>query len=360
LIDEDVAYQYTFAATDVDASDVLTYTARELPEWLTFNPETGILTGTPTNDEVGNHTVTLRVTDATAQVDQSFTITVTNVNDAPTITSTAFTVAKETFNYSYTITAIDADAGSELTFSASALPAWLTFNNDTGTLQGTPTPSEEGTYLVILSVSDGLVTVEQAFTITVSRNISPVVDANQTFSIDEKSGVHTNVGLVLATDEDGTVFMNWSIVDGNTEDAFSINSATGELVVNNETVLDFEKHSSLTLTVTVSDGFSTSLPVEITITLNDVMEGLAFYSAFSPNGDAINDTWEIDGLEAYPNSHIKIFNADGVEMFNNVGYTAQWDGFHKGKEMPLGTYFYLINLNDGSKKTLNGHFMIIK
>jgi gliding motility-associated-like protein len=252
------------------------------------------------------------------------------------------------------------DAGSDLTFSASALPVWLTFNTETGTLQGTPTPSDAGTYSVILSVSDGLATVEQGFTITVSPNISPIVTLNQTFSIEEKSAANTNVGLVLATDEDGNEFMNWSIVDGNTDNAFSINSATGQLVVNNEAALDFEQHASFTLTVTVDDGFSTSLPAEITITINDVMDGLLFYSAFSPNGDSVNDTWEIDGLEKYPNSRIKIFNADGIEMFSNVGYTAQWDGFYKGKEMPLGTYYYLINLNDGSKKTFNGHFMIIK
>jgi gliding motility-associated-like protein len=114
------------------------------------------------------------------------------------------------------------------------------------------------------------------------------------------------------------------------------------------------------LTVTVSDGFTTSLPTPVTVNISDVMEGLIFYSAFSPNGDGVNDTFEIDGLEAYPNCHVKIFNSDGIELFSNVGYTAKWDGSYKGKEMPLGTYFYLINLNDGSKKTFNGHFMIIK
>lgn len=358
-VNEDALYTYTFAATDVDAADVLVYSASELPGWLSFNAQTGELSGTPANEDVGSYDITLRVSDATVEIEQSFTIVVSNTNDAPVITSAAITAAKETFNYSYTITATDDDANSQLIFSASVLPSWLTFNSATATLEGTPSPSEAGTYTVTLTVSDGITSVDQVFIITVAPNISPVVQANQVFSIAEGSAKGTDVGIVLAADADGDALGGWTIVDGNIGNAFSIDAASGQLKVNSVT-LDYEEHSSFTLVVTVTDGFTTSLPTPVTVVISDVMEGLKLYSAFSPNGDGINDTFEIDGLEAYPNSHVKIFNSDGIELFSNVGYTVKWDGFYKGKEMPLGTYFYLINLNDGSKKTLNGHFMIIK
>ncbi len=71
----DELYAYVFVATDVD-NPVLTLSAVELPEWLTFNPETGILTGTPAQADKGPHAVLLRVSDGLLEDDQSFTITV--------------------------------------------------------------------------------------------------------------------------------------------------------------------------------------------------------------------------------------------------------------------------------------------
>jgi hypothetical protein len=58
------------------------------------------------------------------------TITVTPVNDAPTITSTAVTTATEDIAYTYTITTEDVD-GDVVTVSASGLPSWLTLSGDT-------------------------------------------------------------------------------------------------------------------------------------------------------------------------------------------------------------------------------------
>jgi len=83
-VNEDSLYSYTFAATDVDTGDTLTLSATQLPGWLSFNSTTGVLSGTPTNTEVGTHNVTLRVNDGTVDVDQAFVITVVNTNDAPT------------------------------------------------------------------------------------------------------------------------------------------------------------------------------------------------------------------------------------------------------------------------------------
>ena len=129
---EDTAYSYTFTVDDVDVGDTLTLSAPTLPAWLSFDPATGMLSGTPTNDDVGDHTVVLRVNDGTVDVDQSFTITVANTNDAPTITSAAITTATEDTAYSYTFTVNDVDVGDTLTLSAPTLPGWLSFDPATG------------------------------------------------------------------------------------------------------------------------------------------------------------------------------------------------------------------------------------
>ena len=74
-VNEDAAYSYTLAASDADAGNILTYSAPVLPSWLTFNTTTKLLSGTPANNHVGVHNVTLRVNDGTVNIDQIFTIT---------------------------------------------------------------------------------------------------------------------------------------------------------------------------------------------------------------------------------------------------------------------------------------------
>jgi hypothetical protein len=78
---EDIAYSYTLSASDVDVGDTLTLSSPTLPSWLNFDASTGVLSGTPTNENVGNHDVTLRVNDGTVDALQKFTINVTNTYD---------------------------------------------------------------------------------------------------------------------------------------------------------------------------------------------------------------------------------------------------------------------------------------
>ena len=204
-VNEDALYSYTVVATDSDnvpPSDAgITYSAPTLPSWLSFNAGTQVLSGTPTNADVGSHNVTLRVTDGTATTDQNFTITVNNTNDAPTITSTAITTATEDIAYSYTITATDPDVGDVLTFTAPTLPAWLTFNGATRILSGTPGQAEVGSHNVVLRVSDGTVNVNQPFTIVVSNvNDAPVVTTTPDSTVLEDNVYSYTIN---ATDADG-------------------------------------------------------------------------------------------------------------------------------------------------------------
>ena len=83
-----------------------------------------LLSGTPQQAQVGTHNVTLRVNDGTVTVDQSFTITIANVNDAPAFTSTAPTTVNEDVSYNYVALVTDID-GDTLTYTAPLLPTWL-------------------------------------------------------------------------------------------------------------------------------------------------------------------------------------------------------------------------------------------
>lgn len=69
-------------------------------------------------------------------------------------------------------------------------------------------------------------------------------------------------------------------------------------------------------------------------------------NAFSPNNDGINDTWSIPGLVTYPKCKVDIYDRYGRLVFHSVGYDAPWEGKINGKPVPVGTYYYMINVSE--------------
>jgi gliding motility-associated-like protein len=75
---------------------------------------------------------------------------------------------------------------------------------------------------------------------------------------------------------------------------------------------------------------------------------------FSPNADGINDYYVIRGIDCYPNNSIIIYNRWGNKVYEASPYKNDWDGRTDfgitigGDKLPVGTYFYLLNLGDGS------------
>ena len=63
-------------------------------------------------------------------------------------------------------------------------------------------------------------------------------------------------------------------------------------------------------------------------------------SGFSPNGDGINEFWQIVGIDKYPNTNVYIYNRLGVKVFSSNNYKNDWNGFFNGVKVPDGTYFY--------------------
>ncbi|MFP4394297.1 MAG: putative Ig domain-containing protein, partial [Anaerolineales bacterium] len=130
----------------------------------------------PANADVGDHAITLRVTDADGLSDsQSFTIRVANVNDAPSFTTTGVVTALVDVRYTYEVVTEDPDLihGDALTVTASTLPGWLELvdhGDGTATLSGTPFNEDVdlGNYRVMLEVRDRAGALDtQTFTIEV-------------------------------------------------------------------------------------------------------------------------------------------------------------------------------------------------
>ncbi len=179
---------------DVDAGDILTYTATlsnndPLPSWLSFDPTTRTLSGIPDNENVGSLGIKVTATDtAGATVSSSFNLAIANTNDAPTVGNAiadhktpagvpfSFTFADNTFN--------DVDTGDSLTYTATLsnsnpLPNWLSFNPTTHTFSGTPATENVGYLAITVTATDTAgTTVSDTFNLAIQNTLNGTSGAN--------------------------------------------------------------------------------------------------------------------------------------------------------------------------------------
>ncbi|HEX9946292.1 MAG TPA: cadherin domain-containing protein, partial [Allosphingosinicella sp.] len=250
-----------------------------------INAQTGVLSfvtapnfESPTDGNRDNvYQVTVKAFDGTVTDTQALSITVTNVNEAFSITSfgggDTAQVAWNENNAGFTITTNEQDAGN-LTFTIvggadASRFAFSWANGKDGNFNFTPAPNFEApgdsnadnVYHVTIQASDGTHTDTQAITFTVANvNEAPVITTNgggasATVSIVENG---TAVTTVAATDVDGTTAFTYSISGGADASKFTINSATGALrfvnAPNFEVRTDVGANNVYDVVVKVSDG----------------------------------------------------------------------------------------------------------
>ncbi len=159
---------------DIDYGDSLTYAAQTfdrngnqvaIPSFVFFNSATGFFSATPRNENVGQYLIRLTATDkASTSVYQDFALNVSNTNDFPVVVrSVASQSAKEAsiFNLNLNGFFSDPDIGDSLTLSlnqnnSAPLPSFLSFNQNTLVLSGTPEFSDSGTYTIFITARDRL------------------------------------------------------------------------------------------------------------------------------------------------------------------------------------------------------------
>jgi len=113
-------------------------------------------------------------------------------------------------------------------------------------------------------------------------------------------------------------------------------------------------NTAYTLTATSANGCTASDLVEVS-----VLKTPAIPNTFSPNGDGIHDRWELKYLDTYPGCTVEIYNRYGQLVFQSNGYSKPWDGNFKGKPLPAGTYYYIINPRNG-RNQITGFVDIIR
>ncbi|MEQ8473393.1 MAG: cadherin domain-containing protein [Marinoscillum sp.] len=278
----------TVLASDQDGN-TLTYTISEgnLNDAFAIDASTGeltVLTSAVLDFEtISQFDLTVQVDDGNGAVSSAIVqIKVIDVfeNALPDIVNQTFTITENspTDTSVGTITASDAD-DDPLTFSilSGNTDDAFAMNETTGELMVLTESALDfettPVFNLAVEVNDGNGGIASA-TITInledvdeSTNTAPSI-SNQSFTIAENSPSGTSVGTVQANDEDGDA-LTFSILSGNTGDAFAINETTGELTVLTQSALDFETNPSFELEIEVSDGVKNA-SAAIAINLSDL------------------------------------------------------------------------------------------
>jgi len=116
--------------------------------------------------------------------------------------------------------------------------------------------------------------------------------------------------------------------------------------------------TTYTLTVTSSQGCTATDQMTLTV----VPYCIKPMNAFTPNGDGINDRWLITDGNCLISVRAQVFNRYGSRVFESPDYDNTWDGTYKGKPLPDGTYYYVLEfvLLNGKRQVLKGDVTILR
>jgi gliding motility-associated-like protein len=156
--------------------------------------------------------------------------------------------------------------------------------------------------------------------------------------------------------------LNISEYDASSDNIIWYDSETGGTVYDSASTL-----SNITYYATLIDsdsGCESSVRLEVTPDVTACGK-LEFPDGFSPNGDGVNDTLDIDFLGIlYPNFTMEIYNRYGNMVYKGGVNTPRFDGtsnqsnaVSKG-ELPVGVYFYIFNFNDGQNPPEQGRIYL--
>ena len=192
-VDELAALSFTTTATDGDNDTLMFSLTGTPPSGASIHQDTGAFSWTPTEQQDGSHSVTVRVSDGNGGSDsETITVTVNEVNADPVLASVGSKQVNELAALSFTAAATDGDvidsASDSLEFSLTGTPpSGASINQNTGAFSWTPTEQQDGTHTITVQVEDGAgATDSEAVTVTVSEvNITPVLNPIGSKSVNE-------------------------------------------------------------------------------------------------------------------------------------------------------------------------------
>jgi gliding motility-associated-like protein len=214
---------------------------------------------------------------------------------------------------------------------------WYLFPNVTNSVSNNSTyfaptpPTAPGSFTYVLIATSSVSGCSDTDFVVVNTFGLPFVDAGPTFTIP----VFTGITIGGSPTASGSVSITWS-------PSFTLDDPSLQNPVASNTV-------NTVYTVTIVD-LVTGCTNSDTMTVF-LFPTIKIPNGFSPNGDTKNELWIIDNLDQFPDNTVEIYNRWGEQLYFYNNYNGQFDGKYKGKDLPVGTYYYVINLNHPAYKT---------
>ncbi len=236
----------------------------------------------------------------------------------PTVSVLAVAGQDSSFCQSGTFILNGSASNGGVTYNWFLLPSAVSFTN---TLITTVSPAL-GTSTYVLVATNGVCISRD--TIEITSNIPPLVDAGPNYTIT----IFTSTVIGGSPTSPTGVTYTW--IPSTTLDNGSIPNPTASNTVN----------TTYTVMVTDINGCVGSDTMHV-----HIFPEIFIPNGFSNNGDGKNDYWVIDNIQQFPNCEVEIYNRWGELLFRSTGYNTPWDGKYKGKDLPVGTYYYIIDLH---------------
>ena len=308
---------------------------KPLPPGLTFDPKTGTISGTPTaTSPATDYTVTAYNAGGSSSTIVNIAV-IANIPTPQTITFAPFPV--KTYG--------DPDFSAGATSSNNTLP--ITYASDNtgvatvvnsqihiagvGTTNITASQAGNNSYSAADPITQPLTVNKAPLTLTADDKTKTVGQANPVLTFS-----HTP----FAYNEDVSVLTAQPVIST----IATINSVVGQYVIS----IGDAKSPNYYITQLAG-----------TLTINPAPESIEVPNAFTPNGDGINDFWNIKSLTDFPQCLVSVYSRNGSLVFQSRGYAKPWDGTYNGSPVPTGTYFYIINPYGGLEK-LSGYIAVLR
>ncbi len=327
---------------------------------ISAGPNPGELIYTPNSGYTGNDSFQYNVADATGLRSNTSTVTIQVSNQAPTAVDDVFSVYEDEPS-PLNVIGNDTDPQDNLdptlvSIVTNPVNGTVVVDAVTGAIEYTSNLDYNGSDSFVYRVCDVTGYCDEA---TVSLTVLAVNDA--------PVAIEDSRNLL----EENSVFIDVLANDYDVDNAIPELAITIVLQPLHGTVqvvsdpdgiiytraLNYDESDSFSYRITDPEGLTSETTVILSITpVNDYIP-----STFSPNGDGFNDFWEIKWVEDFPDNELFVYNRWGSLVYHKKPYDNPWDGKASSnvlgsEDLPEGTYFYILKLND--KKTLKGSVYI--
>jgi gliding motility-associated-like protein len=330
-----------------NVSNATSATVTGLPTGVSGSYASGVVTisGTPTTTAGSPFVYTVTTTGGCGVATANGTITV-NGNATATLSSAAGTDAQEACVNTTALTPITYNVTGATGATVTGLPTGVTGSYAGGvvTISGTPTTAVGSPFTYTLTTTGGCGVATANGSVTV--NSLPIANITSVPLNDTTDGVTP----ITLTETAPASTYSWSVVA----------PPSGTITTGSSTAIATATPAVTTIyRVDITDGNGCPGFAEQTVVV--IPTTCVVPNAFTPNGDAYDQLWVVNS-GCFFSVDASVYNRWGSLVYHAENYQNDWDGTYQGKQLPDGTYYYVLTVHrlNGSSYTQTGNVTIMR